>query len=235
MMPFNKVKPKEGDLMHRQKNKKNRKLRKSYVILLEVGLVVTLLIFIGIFTMRLPAKKVNKNMVKKQEVVDVKDIVRTKQKKTPPTPPKPQVPVEVPNDEVVKEQNFNLNADLNMGNSLDIPKPPEQKKKKEDKDDHVFVAVEQQPKLDDRLNSLQKKIQYHEMARKAGIEGRVYVQFVVNKKGQVKNPHVIRGIGGGCDKEALRVIKQAKFKPGLQRGRPVKVQMSLPIVFRLQK
>lgn len=222
--------------MRRQNSKKNRKLRKNYVILLEIGMVVTLLIFIGIFTMQLPAKEVHKNMVEKQDVVNVKDIVRTKQQEKPPAPPKPQVPVEVPNDEVVNEQNFNLNADLDMGNALDIPKPPEQKEKnKKDKEENVFVVVEQQPKLVGGLKSLQKKIKYPDMARKAGIEGRVYVQFIVNKKGQVENPHVIRGIGGGCDKEALRVIKQAKFKPGLQRGRPVKVQMSLPIVFRLQK
>ncbi|HCI69759.1 MAG TPA: energy transducer TonB, partial [Balneola sp.] len=47
------------------------------------------------------------------------------------------------------------------------------------------------------------------------------------------NPRVIRGIGGGCDEEALRVIKTAKFTPGMQRGRPVQVQMSLPILFKL--
>ncbi|WP_249067047.1 energy transducer TonB [Halalkalibaculum roseum] len=72
------------------------------------------------------------------------------------------------------------------------------------------------------------------MARKAGIEGQVYVQFVVNKEGNVEDPRVTRGIGGGADDEALRCVKQSKFKPGRQRGQPVRVQYSLPVIFKLQ-
>ncbi|HKK43986.1 MAG TPA: M56 family metallopeptidase [Balneolaceae bacterium] len=98
-----------------------------------------------------------------------------------------------------------------------------------------FVAVENMPQLIGGLASLQEKIQYPETARKAGIEGRVIVQFIVDEEGNVENPQIIRGIGGGCDKEALRVVKQAKFKPGRQHGKAVKVQYSLPIVFKLQK
>jgi len=56
----------------------------------------------------------------------------------------------------------------------------------------------------------------------------------VNERGEVENPVIIRGIGGGADEEALRVVREAKFRPGLQRGRPVRVQFSLPIVFKLQ-
>lgn len=84
------------------------------------------------------------------------------------------------------------------------------------------------------LAALQRKVKYPEMARRAGIEGRVTVQFIVNERGEVENPRVIRGIGGGCDEAALEAVKQAKFSPGMQRGRPVRVQYSLPIVFRLQ-
>jgi protein TonB len=90
------------------------------------------------------------------------------------------------------------------------------------------------PKLKGGLASLQKKINYPDMARKAGIEGRVIIQFIVNEQGKVENPRVIRGIGGGADKEALRVVKQAEFEPGRQRGNPVRVQYSLPITFKLQ-
>lgn len=72
------------------------------------------------------------------------------------------------------------------------------------------------------------------MARKAGIEGRVVVQFIVNKDGKVESPHVIRGIGGGADEEALRCVQQSEFEPGYQRGLSVRVQYSLPVVFQLQ-
>ncbi|MCC5915321.1 MAG: TonB family protein [Balneolaceae bacterium] len=96
-----------------------------------------------------------------------------------------------------------------------------------------FVVVEDMPELIGGLQTLQQKIRYPEMARRAGIEGRVYVQFIVNEEGQVENPQIIRGIGGGADEEALRVVSEAEFRPGMQRGRPVRVQYSIPILFRL--
>jgi TonB family protein len=99
--------------------------------------------------------------------------------------------------------------------------------------DDFFVVVEEMPELIGGLAALQREIRYPETARRAGIEGRVYIQFIVNEQGDVENPRVIRGIGGGADEEALRVVSQAKFKPGVQRGRPVSVQYSLPIFFRL--
>ncbi|MFO7798209.1 MAG: TonB family protein, partial [Rhodohalobacter sp.] len=99
--------------------------------------------------------------------------------------------------------------------------------------DEFFVVVEEMPELIGGLESIQQQIQYPEMARRAGIEGRVYVQFIVDENGDVVDPQIIRGIGGGADEEALRVVSQAKFKPGMQRGQPVRVQYSLPIFFRL--
>ncbi|TVQ67769.1 MAG: TonB family protein [Balneolaceae bacterium] len=96
-----------------------------------------------------------------------------------------------------------------------------------------FSVVEQMPELIGGLAQLQREIRYPEMARRAGIEGRVFVQFIVNEEGEVEHPRVVRGIGGGADEEALRVVRQARFTPGFQRGRPVRVQYALPIFFRL--
>ena len=101
-----------------------------------------------------------------------------------------------------------------------------------DKEDY-FVVVEEMPELIGGLQSIAQEIRYPEMARRAGIEGRVFVQFIVNEEGEVERPQVLRGIGGGADEEALRVVSQAKFTPGYQRGRPVRVQFMLPIIFRL--
>ena len=101
--------------------------------------------------------------------------------------------------------------------------------KKED----YFVVVEEMPQLIGGLEEIQKNIRYPEEAREKGIEGRVYVQFIVNEQGDVENAKVIRGIGSGADEEALRVVRQAKFEPGYQRGKPVRVQYSLPIFFQL--
>jgi TonB family protein len=96
-----------------------------------------------------------------------------------------------------------------------------------------FVVVEEMPVLIGGLEGLMREIKYPQMAQRAGIEGRVYVQFVVNEQGDVEDAQVIRGIGGGADEEALRVVRQAKFEPGMQRGQPVRVQFSLPIQFKL--
>jgi len=218
--------------MRSDRKKPKSDLRKYYNVFLELGLVAVLLLFIVAMKMQFVSKQKNVDLTKEQEVTKMKDVIQTKQQEKPPPPPRPQVPVEVPNDEVIKDQNINLNADLNMDQPLDMPPPPKQKK--EDDSEDFFVAVEQMPKLKGGLAALQKKINYPEMARKAGIEGRVIIQFIVDENGNVEDPHVIRGIGGGCDKEALRVVKKAQFKPGRQRGEAVRVQYSLPIVFKLQ-
>lgn len=89
------------------------------------------------------------------------------------------------------------------------------------------------PVLIGGLEQLMSKMEYPEMARLAGIEGRVYVRFIVNEQGKVENSEVIRGIGGGADKEALRVARLAKFEPGYKDGKPVRSIYSLPFVFRL--
>ncbi len=98
----------------------------------------------------------------------------------------------------------------------------------------VFTVVEKMPEIVGGLESIMRRVEYPATARKAGIEGRVLVQFVVNKSGDVENPQIVRGIGGGADEEALRVIKATKFEPGIQRGRPVSVLYNIPIVFKLE-
>lgn len=96
-----------------------------------------------------------------------------------------------------------------------------------------FVVVEEMPELIGGLSQLMQQVRYPEEARRAGIEGRVHVQFIVSEKGDVERAQVVRGLGGGLDEEALRVVRQAKFTPGYQRGRPVRVQYAIPIFFRL--
>jgi len=218
--------------MRSDRKKPKSDLRRYYNVFLEMGLVAVLLIFIVAMKMQFVSKQQKVDLTQEQEVTKMEDVIQTKQEKKPPPPPRPQAPVEVPNDEIIKDQNININADLNMDKPLDMPPPPKQKK--EDNSEDFFVAVQQMPQLKGGLAALQRKINYPEMARKAGIEGRVIIQFIVSENGTVQNPRVIRGIGGGCDKEALRVVKKAKFKPGRQRGKAVRVQYSLPIVFKLQ-
>ena len=110
----------------------------------------------------------------------------------------------------------------------------------DDVDDAVFVVVEKSPEFpggDDSLYAfIGRNIKYPEAAKKNKIEGRVFVTFVIEKDGQVSSAKILRDIGGGCGEEALRVVNSMpKWKPGTQRGNPVRVQFNLPIMFQLQK
>lgn len=100
----------------------------------------------------------------------------------------------------------------------------------------ILTYSEVLPSFDgDMIKYMQQNLRYPTNARENNIEGRVYVQFVVNEDGSVDNAIVKRGIGGGCNEEALRVVmSMPKWKPGMQNGRPVKVYYTLPITFILQ-
>jgi TonB family protein len=102
-------------------------------------------------------------------------------------------------------------------------------------DPDVFSAVEQMPEMIGGQMAFYEALHYPEMARRAGIQGRVVIQFVVDEDGSVINPKVLRGIGGGADEAAIVAIKQMKFNPGMQLGQPVKVRLTQPVVFRLQE
>jgi len=97
-----------------------------------------------------------------------------------------------------------------------------------------FVKVEEMPEPIGGMKSIQEKILYPEIAKRAGIEGRVFVLAFIDETGNVADAKVIKGIGAGCDEAALEAVKQTKFIPGKQKGEPKKVQVSIPIVFKLQ-
>lgn len=107
-------------------------------------------------------------------------------------------------------------------------------------DDAIFFVVEVQPEFPGGMDSMyayiQKNLVYPEKAKAEGIEGRVFITFTIEKDGSVSNVKILRGIGGGCDEAAKEVVeKMPKWKPGTQRGKPVRVQFNLPIKFELEK
>ena len=213
-----------------ERKKPNADLRRFYGVLYQLGLIIALVIFIAAVRFEFRSAPPEEIVLNEQEIVEMEEIIQTRQMETPPPPPRPPVPVEVPNDEIIEDIDINIDADLALDGPLNLPPPPPPAEEEED----FFTVVENMPELIGGLAGLQASITYPEMARKAGIEGRVFLQFIVNERGEVENPRVVRGIGGGCDEEALKAIKKAKFKPGMQRGRPVRVQYNLPVVFKLQ-
>ncbi len=107
-------------------------------------------------------------------------------------------------------------------------------------EEEVFVVVEEQAEFPGGLDSMyafiQKNLKYPELAKEKGIEGRVFVSFIIEKDGSISNVKILRGIGGGCDEAVVEMIKNMpKWKPAKQRGKPVRCQFNLPINFELPK
>lgn len=100
-------------------------------------------------------------------------------------------------------------------------------------DDEVYRVVEDQPNLIGGMKALAEDVVYPEMAKKAGLEGRVFVEFIVDERGNVQDPTVTKGEHNLLNEAAIEAVKQQTFEPGMQRGEPVKVQMTLPVTFKL--
>lgn len=206
---------------------------RTYVLRFEAGMIVALVLMIALFKLEYNPEQETFAMAEIQETVQMEEIVQTKQQDRVPPPPRPKVPVSVSNDEIIDDEILDIDAELDLDIALALPDAPPQEAEEEEPE--VFVIVERMPELVGGIGALQKKVTYPEIARMAGIEGRVIIEFVIDERGNVTNPKVVRGIGGGCDEEALRAVSEVKFKPGMQRGRPVKVRYTLPVTFRLGK
>lgn len=218
--------------------KSRTKLREQYIVHLEVGLVLSLALLIVAFHVDLSTSQDFQVQMEEQETVDMRQIQQTQQEEQPPPPPRPPVPVEVPNDQVVEQEDVNFDASLDMDQALDTdvgpPSEAEEETEEEEEEEEIFVVVEEQPELIGGMKALQEAVEYPEFARKAGLEGRVIVRFVVDENGNVTNPTVTSGVHELLNKAAIEAVKDQKFKPGMQRGKPVKVRMSLPVTFRLE-
>ena len=208
-------------------------LQNYYAIHFELGLIIVLTLFILAARIQFRANADFEIVQMEQEEVEMEEIVMTRQIETPPPPPRPPVPVPVPDHTIIEDVEIFIDAEFDLGSPLQMPPRPVQEEEAQPEED-FFIVVEQMPELVGGLTALQQQIRYPEMARRAGIQGLVVVQFIVNERGETESHNILRGIGGGCDEEALRVVRNARFSPGLQRGRPVRVQYHLPVMFRLQ-
>ena len=153
----------------------------------------------------------------------------------PPPPPAPTTVLEIVEDDEDIEEVEIEDTEVEEDFEVEIIEEPEE----EVVEEQIFTIVEEMPSFpggeEELFKYLGKSIKYPQMAADAGISGVVYVTFVVDKDGKVKDAKVLRGIGGGCDEEAIRVVKaMPPWKPGKQRGKAVKVQYNLPIRFTLK-
>jgi protein TonB len=215
--------------------KKNPKadLKRMYKRVIELSMIASLGLCIVAFKFFPDFAKEKVKLEGPQELVNVEDVVKTKQESAPPPPPKPPIPIEAPSDDVLEDIAIG-DTEIDMSEQVAAPPPPKQETKDEDEEAVFFVAVEETPEPIGGIEAIQKKIVYPEIAKRAGVQGRVFIKAFVNEVGDVVKAEVIKGIGAGCDEAAIQAVMQTKFKPGKQRGKSVKVQVSIPIVFKLQ-
>jgi len=220
--------------------KKNPKadLTKKTGLFLNLGLVVSLALVIMAFEWKFYDDGALMDLGQvSDEFEDVMEIPPTEQ--PPPPPPKIQAPkiIEVPDEEEIEEE-IEVDLDVEITEETVVEDIVFDDPVEEEVADEIFTIVEDQPAPKGGMSAFYeyvgKKLKYPAQARRMGIEGKVYVEFVVDKDGSITNVRAMKGIGAGCDEEAIRVIQASpKWKPGKQRGRPVKVRMILPITFKL--
>ena len=213
-------------------------LTKKSSLFFSIGLALTMTIIVMAFEYKtyddtdvMDLGKQTNNM---EEILEVPPT-----EQPPPPPPKIQQPqiIEVPDEEEIKEEikvefDAEITEDTKVSEITVVEEQP-----KEDVDE-VFLVVEESAAPQGGMQAFYeyvgKKLKYPAQARRMGIEGKVFVEFVINRDGSIQDVKAIKGIGAGCDEEAVRVIQSApSWKPGKQRGKPVRQRMVLPITFKL--
>ncbi len=198
----------------------------------EISLIAALLLITGAFRFFPSVEKERIVIEASDELITVQSIDNTRQQHQPPPPPRPPIPIEVDGDTPLPDEDFWFDHDPN--DPMPPPKLPPAPQVDQDDEDDEFVPVEDAPELIGGMSALMKHLVYPDIAVRAGIEGTVTVLAYVNKEGVVVRTTVLRGIGGGCDEAAEEAVKQVRFKPAEQRGRPVKVKVAIPVRFRLK-
>lgn len=210
----------------------------------EIGLVVALLVVWGAFSYSTKEKAVA-SLGEDTQVVEVEDMVPITQETPPPPPETPKIPVlsdqiDIVEDDIKVDDNFmSLEDDANLG--VEIMDYIEEVKEEVVEEEAIpFQLVEEKPSFNGGdANEFSKwvnsKLQYPEIAKENGVQGRVTLQFTVNPDGSVSNVKVLRGVDSSLDKEAVRVVSMSpKWKPGKQRDRAVKVTYTFPVIFQLR-
>ncbi len=205
-----------------------------------IGLIISLAVAWGVFEVRSYDKReIDKSLLMREVTVDEEmvEITKQEQKPQPMEMPKQTTQLEIVQDDVEVED-IEINAEVEQTEVIEEYVAPVIEEE-EVVEQEVFTIVEEMPSFpggeQKLLEYVAKNTKYPQIARESGIQGRVFVNFVVEPDGRVSNVKVVRGIGGGCDEEAIRVIKSLpKWKPGKQRGKAVRVSYNLPVNFKLQ-
>ncbi len=206
----------------------------------EIGMILALLVVFGAFSLKSYDKQtVNQLQVAMDDTPEeIIPITEQKVKPPPPPPPRQVTQIKIVDDDVDVEDDLDIDVEADDATEFEEYVPPEEDDE-EVEEQQIFQVVENMPEFPGGRGALMKylatNIKYPPYAKEAGIQGRVFINFVVEKDGSITAVKVLRGIGGGCDEEAIRVVKNMpKWSPGMQRGKPVRVSFNLPVKFTLQ-
>lgn len=224
------------------KKNPNVDLNRLRPLLFSISLTLTMLIVIGAFEWR--SVDTIDRTIQVRSTEEFEELMEVPPTVIPP-PPAPSVQVasivEVPDTEEIEEEvkvviDIDI-TDQTISQQFTIPEPT---KMEEEEIEKIFLVVEQPAAPRDGLAAFYKdvgnRINYPAPARRMGIEGKVFVEFIVERDGSLTQFQVVKRIGAGCDEEAVRVIREApSWIPGKQRGKPVRQRMVLPIHFILAR
>ena len=207
-------------------------LRAKYSRYIKLSVIFTLALINAAFKFS-PQSSGNETVISEPIcILTIENIGNTIQKPKPPPPPQPEPLLVVNLDEELEEIEFD-GTDLDADAYVDLPPPLPDPTVSED-EPQIFVWSEIMPEPVGGIAAILEKVYYTEIAKRAEIEGKVVIEAVVDKQGNIINAYVKIGIGGGLDEVALDAVKNTKFHPGMQRGKPVNVRISIPIKFVLR-
>ncbi|HAJ98637.1 MAG TPA: energy transducer TonB [Bacteroidales bacterium] len=207
-------------------------------IFLQIGLATALLIVLVAFEWRTYERAIRDLGGLDMAIIEEEDIPITRQETPPPPPPPMSMELVIVEDDVVIEEEFIIDVEATITTEVREFAQVRVVQEEEISEEVIFTVVEEWPSFpggeEARLRFLSENIRYPQMAREAGIQGTVFLTFVVERDGSVTDVRIVRGIGGGCDEEAVRVVRNMpRWTPGRQRGQPVRVQFNMPIRFVL--
>ncbi len=213
-------------------------LTKKSSLFFSIGLVFTMSVVLFAFEMKSYDESIadltNRGTNTFEEVVEVPPT----EQPPPPAPvvQQPQI-VEVPDEQEIKED-LKINFDVEVSEETKVEAVQVVAEEPKEDVEQIFSVVEESAAPKGGLQAFYKyvgeKLKYPAQARRMGTEGKVFVEFVVNRDGSLVDVKVMRGIGAGCDEEAVRVVQSApSWTPGKQRGKPVRQKMVIPINFKL--
>ena len=224
-----------------EKKSPKANLENKKLMFMQIGMIISLLIaWLAFEHKSYDKRQIDESLLNREVVLDEEMVEITKQEEQKPQPveqPQQTTQLEIVEDDVETED-LNINAEVEQNEIIEEYVAPEVVEE-EVVEQEIFQIVEEMPSFPGGEGKLMeyvaKNIKYPQIARETGIQGRVFVGFVVEPDGSISNVKLLRGIGGGCDEEAMRVIKSLpKWKPGKQRGKAVRVSYQIPVFFKLQ-